>query len=196
MAAKDVIRKALEGEDPIVIEEVVKYTSFKYLGSSTDVDLYINTGKNYVETKVRVNVLAIKDAINELEGKTVRDVYINHIKFEIKLKELNSKKNSIGLIDISSISNDKTNEFSGENDIVDELFEYESSVLSKSKVILHLHNAVLNREWIEEVQMSVVKNKLSIKRKSLISKIRQLLDLKYEPNNNDTKEVIELLGLK
>ncbi len=195
MASEDIIRKALEEEDPIVVEEVVKYTSFKYLGTSTNVDLYIHTAKKYVETKIKSNILIIKDVVQELEGKTVRDVYINRIKQELELKPLKSKKNTIGLIDISDISNDKTSEFSGENDIVDEIFKYESSVLSKSKVTLHLHNPVLNREWVEEVQMSVVKNKLSIKRRALYNKIKQLIDLKYVANNNDTKEVIELLGL-
>ncbi len=196
MAAADVIRKALIEEDQIVTEEVVKYTSFKYLGSTNDVDLYVHTGKRYVETKIRNNILSIKDAIAEIEGKKVRDVYINNVKVELELKELSSKKNSIGLIDLDSLSLDKTNEMSGENDIVDGIFAYESSVLTKSKINLYLYNVALNKEWKKEVNASVIKNKLSIKRKSLYSEIKTLLDVKYEPYNNDTKEVIELLGLK
>ncbi len=196
MAAADVIRIALKSDDPIIVEEVVKYTSFKYLGTTNNVDLYIHTGKKFVESKIKSNILAIKDAIDEVEEKKVRDVYINNIKFELELKELNSKNNNnIGLIDISSLTLDKTNEMSGENDIVEELFEYESSVLNKTKVTLYLYNSTLNKEYKQEILMSTVRNKLSIKRKSLINEIKKLLSLKYEPHNNDTKEVIKLLGL-
>ncbi len=194
MMTAEILKRAFNTTDSRVVEEIIKDTRFKYLGTSS-VDLHINTTKTFVVTKLRANIFAIKEAIYELEEKTVRDVYINGEKIELKINELNSK-HDIGLIDLVSLDIDKTNEMSGENNIVDQLFEYESSVLQKTKVQLYMYQKTMNREWKEEVSMSVIKNKLSLKRRTLVKRLQELINLKYEPNNNDTKEIIELLRLK
>ncbi len=194
MMTHEILRKAFESNDSRVVDEIIKDARFKYLGTSS-IDLHIQTSKTFVATKIKSNIFAIKEAIYKLENKTVRDVYLNGEKVELILNELSSK-HDIGLIDLISLDIDKTNEMSGENNIVDQLFEYESSVLQKTKVQLHMYQKEMNREWKEEVNMSVIKNKLSLKRKSLSKKLKELINLKYEPNNNDTKEIIELLRLK
>lgn len=139
-----ILRKAFADDDQRVIDEIVKDVKFKCLGTSS-IDLFIHTGKTYATKKISSNLLAIKDAIYELSEKTVRDVYVNNVKAEVEIKELSTKHN-IGLIDLNSLDIDKTNEMSGENNIVDQLFEYESSVLQKNKVLIHLHQKQLNKE--------------------------------------------------
>ncbi len=190
----NIIRRAFQNDDPIVVEEIAKDARLKYLGT-TSIDLYVHTSKSYVAKKIEGNILAIKDAIFELENKNVRDVYINNVKHELIINELNSKQD-IGLINLKTLNIDKTNEMSGENDIVDELFEYEMSVLTKSKVMLHMYQKTMNREWKEEISMSLIRSRFSFKKKTLVKRLKELISLKYEPNNNDTKEIIELLGLK
>ncbi len=190
----NIIKRAFQNDDPIVVEEIAKDARLKYLGT-TSIDLYVHTSKTYVAKKIEGNILAIKDAIFELENKNVRDVYINNVKHELIINELNSKQD-IGLINLKTLNIDKTNEMSGENDIVDELFEYEMSVLTKSKVMLHMYQKTMNREWKEEISMSLIRSRFSFKKKTLVKRLKELISLKYEPNNNDTKEIIELLGLK
>lgn len=191
----EIIKRAFLNDDQIVIEELIKDVTFKYLGQS-NIDLYIHTSKSYVLKKIESNLLAIKDAIYDIDKKIVRDVYINNVKYELNIKQLNSKQD-IGIIDLDSMSSgEKTNEMSGENDIVDQLFAYETSVIDKSKVTIHMYHKNLNREWRKEIDMSNIRNKFSLKRKKIKSRLKELISLKYEPNNNDTKEIIELLGLK
>ncbi len=194
MNTAKILKRAFGSDDQRVVEELVKDVKFKYLGTSS-VDLFIHTSKTYASKKIESNLLPIKDAIYEIDEKTVRDVFINNIKVEVEINELSTKHN-IGLIDLSSIEDEKTNEMSGENNIVDQLFEYESSVLQKNKVLIHLHQKEMNKEWKEEVSMSIVKSRFSRKKKHLSKRLKELISLKYQPNNNDTKEIIELLRLK
>ncbi len=187
----EILSKALHNQNKTIIDEIAKVTAFKYLGTN-NVDLYISTRAEFAEKKIRANLLAIKDAVKEIDNKIVRDVYINNVKCEVELNELRSK-HEIELIDLDSISDDKTNEMSGENNIVDQLFEYESSVLNKNKVLLHMYQKDMNKEWKEEINTSIVKSRFSLKKRNLTKTLNRLISLKYVPNNNDTKEVIELL---
>ncbi len=191
----EILRKAFPNDSQTIIDEIAKCTKFKYIGTATNVDLHIHITKGFAEKKITGNLFAIKEAIEEIEDKNVRDVYINNVKQEVQLGELNSQ-HQMGLIDLDTISLEKTNEMSGENNIVDDLFKYETSVLNKTKVTLFLYQKEINKEWKEEINTSIVKNKFSFKRKALARTLRRLIDLRYEPNDNDTKEILELLEIK
>lgn len=188
-----IIQRALAGESTTVIEELAKSVKFKYLGT-TNIDLYIHTNKSFAKTKIKQHLFKIKDVIYELDNKTVRDVYIDGEKIEVELNELRSKS-EIGTIGLNEISIDRTNEMSGENDIVDEIFEYESSVLNKTKVTIHLYQKEFNKDWKDDINPAILKSRISLKRRALSKTLKKLLDIEYKPNNNDTKEVIKLLGL-
>ncbi len=195
MKTKKILDIALANEDPIVLMEVTNNTAIKYIGTNS-IDLYINTSKTFAAKIIEKNILKIKEAVKEIDDKVVKDIYINNIKYELNLKEIYRTDDKASLISLDSMTREVTNEMSGENDIIGDMFEYESSVLNKTKINLALYNKELGKEWKEEINTSVIRNKFSMKRKSIIKQLQQFLDLKYEPSNNDTKEVIELLGLK
>lgn len=195
MASRDVLLKALSHEEPVTVAEVIRGTKFKYLGSS-NVDLYVYTDKNYIDRIIKNNILRIKVAVNEIENKSVRDFYLNNKKLEVNLDELRSK-NNIETITLDSLKKERTNEISGENDIMSEMFTYESSVLNKRIINISLNNKELNKEFTLNINGNTLRNPFNfIKRKRISNKIKRLIELKYEPNNNDTKEIVELLHLK
>lgn len=189
-----VLKLAFRDYDQVVVAEIIRETKSDWIGGDNDKQLFLSTDKSYIEKKLEENIYAIKEAYYKLEAIEIKEVFVNDKKHELELKELSSKRD-IGLIDLNTINIDKTNEMSGENDIVDELFQYETSVLSKTRVTLYLHQREMNKEWKLEINMSIIKNRFSFKRKSLVKRLKQLLTLKYEPTNNDTKEIIQLLKL-
>lgn len=189
----EIIKKSFEADDPVVVEEIIKGSNYKIKGSLT-LDLYVYTDKNFVAVKIKNNISKIKEAIQFLEDKTINEVYIDNVKREVKIEKLHSK-HDINILDLSSMDEYGSSELSGENDIVNELFEYEESVIEKNKVTLHMHQKEWKKEWKQEVSMSVIKNKLSFKRRSISKKLKELTSLRYMPLNNDTKEVLNLLNI-
>ena len=191
---KKILTKALSNIEAITLKEVIKGTSLKYLGIN-DVDLYIFTNKIFIEKVIINNILKIKTTILEIEKKRIRYIYLNNIKRETSLKELTSK-NTIGTIDMNSIKKELTNEVSGENDIVSETFEYESSILQKKKVTLVFYNKFLNREYKQTIDINLFSGiSKKYKKRGLSNKINSLIKIGYKPTTNDTKEVMTLLEL-
>ena len=191
---KKILTKALSNIEAITLKEVIKGTSLNYLGIN-DVDLYIFTNKIFIDKVITNNLLKIKTTILEIEKKRIRHIYLNNIKRETSLKELTSK-NTIGTIDMNSIKKELTNEVSGENDIVSETFEYESSILQKKKVTLVFYNKFLNREYKQTIDISLFSGiSKKYKKRGLSNKINSLIKIGYKPTTNDTKEVMTLLEL-
>ncbi len=191
-----ILREALKKEEKIVIEEVIKSTSMKYIGS-TNIELYVFTTKNFAEKIINKNILNIKEAVRKIDEKIVSDVYLNNKKIKIDAEiELTSKKTAVK-IDLDSLRKEGTNETSGENDIIEEIFKYENSILNKKRIKISLYNKHLNKEFSKEINMNFFKNPLfKLSKRKLINQLNELLYLKYEPNNNDTKEFIEIMHIK
>ncbi len=189
-----ILIKAIGMNSPITLEEVVKGTSMKYIGV-TEVDVYIYTNKKFVERIINNNLFKIKQAIIEFDEKSIKDVYLNGNMQNFNIKELNSKK-TIATIDMSTIRKERTNEVSGENDIINETFHYESTVLNKKIVTLVFYNKELNKTKIMTINTRVLNNSIfTIARNKLRNNIKSLLELRFKPNNNDTKEVIDILNI-
>lgn len=194
MSIFKILDKALINEESIVISEVKKWSTFKFLGDK-EIDLYIFTSRSYVEKIIKKNLTEIRISIEEIDKKSIRNIYINNIFQELIIKELHIKKN-LEILNIDSLKNEKNNEFSGENDIVGEMFKYESSFFNKKVVTLIFYNKYFEKEYKKNVETKILKKKWSIQKRKIINEIEKLLALKYEPNNNDTKEIIEYLQLK
>lgn len=192
---KETLFLALKNEENTTVNEVIKLTSFKLLGS-VNVDLYIYTTKVFADKILRKNILNIKNAVFTIYSKKVRDVYLNNSLIDNSiLVELSAKKD-IETINADSVFHDKTNEISGENNIIKSIFSYETSLLNKKKITLKFYNKYLGKEYSQEINTSILKGITKyFKRKRLIKKIKSLLELKYKPNTNDTKELVELLHL-
>lgn len=191
---EQIIRKAFESEDPIIVNELIKDSNYKVKGNES-LDLYIYTDKQYLVQKFKSNIINIREYTSKSEGKHINKIFINNVKYEVKIEKLNSK-HDINIIDINSLDVGSDNDLSGENDIISTLFEYEESVLQKQRVTLHLHQRESKKEFVQEINMSIVRSKFSFKKNSLIKKLELLLSMRYVPINNDTKEVIEILKIK
>ncbi|NQX83369.1 MAG: hypothetical protein HRS50_01475 [Mycoplasmataceae bacterium] len=194
MATKDVIIKALSNVEPILVKEIISTSTFKYLGFK-NIDLYIFTNKKFTNKIIKNNISNIKIAIKEIENKIVRNVYVNNKLIQLNLKELNSK-NDINTIDLTSLNSERTHEISGENDIVKEIFTYESSILNKNKITVSLYNKELNKEFVKKINTNIINNKMLImKKRKIYREFKKFLNLKYLPTNNVSKEFIEFLHL-
>lgn len=195
LTSDQIIREAFKDEDPLIINEIAKETSIKFLGE-INIDLYITTTRIYLEKRIKSNILRIKNSVIELSEKTIRDVYVNQVKVELSITELKNQS-IIKTIDIDAFISEKTMEISGENDIVKESsFKYDASVLNKKKVTLELYNSSMNKQFKTEINTSVLSGVINhFLRNKLKKKISGLLSLKYEPVNNDTQEVIDLLNI-
>ncbi len=191
---EQILRKAFESEDPIIVNELIKDSNYKVKGDES-LDLYIYTDKQYLVQKFKSNIIKIREYTSKSEGKHINQIYINNVRHEVTIEKLNSKQD-INIIDIDYLGLDDTADLSGENDIINTLFEYEESVLQKQKVTLHLHQKESKKEFLQEINMSIVRSKFSFKKNSLIKKLELLLSMRYVPITNDTKEVIEILKIK
>lgn len=193
--SKKIIEQAFKGQDPFIIQEIARETSISFLGS-TNVDLYITVNKMYIEKRVRSNLSVIEKAIKDVSGKTIRDIYINQAKEEMSIKEL-KQKDDIKQISIEDFKRERTAEISGENDIVKEsTFKYDASILNKKIIVIEMHNKKINRQYKTEFNKTLLTNTFNVfKRRSLIKKIKHLLDIGYEPANNDTTEVLDFLKI-
>lgn len=200
MSNKELINKtldaALKNESLTTVSELKKVTSFKLLGS-TNVDLYVFSTKKFVSRIIEKNILNIKDAVMVFYFKKVRNVYFNNNLIDNSILTELSAKTDIKTINADFNFDDFTNEISGENNIVESIFTYETSIMNKKKITMKFYNKYLEKEYKEEVNMSILKGGLKyFKRKKLIHDIKGLLELRYDPNTNDTKELVELLNLK
>ncbi len=151
---EQIIRKAFESEDPIIVNELIKDSNYKVKGNES-LDLYIYTDKQYLVQKFKSNIINIREYTSKSEGKHINKIFINNVKYEVKIEKLNSK-HDINIIDINSLDVGSDNDLSGENDIISTLFEYEESVLQKQRVTLHLHQRESKKEFVQEINMSIV----------------------------------------
>ncbi len=196
LTTDEIIREAFKGQDPFVINEISRETAIKFLGE-TNVDLYITTNKIYVEKRVRSNLVNIQNAITKLSDKTIRDIYINQQLVELSIKELKNKE-SIKTIDVNDFKKERTEEISGENNIVKQSgFKYEASIFNRKRINIELYNKSLNKQFKTEINTSMLTSfTLYFQRKKLIKKLKGLVYLKYEAVNNDTQEVIKYLKIE
>lgn len=191
-----IIRESFKGQDPFVINEISRETSIKFLGE-TNVDIYITTNKIYIEKRIISNLVNIQLVITKLAHKTIRDIYINQQLVELSIKELKNK-DSIKTIDVNDFKKERTEEISGENDIVKQSsFKYEASIFNRKKINIVLYNKSLNKQHKEEISTSMLTSWIQFfQRKKFIKKIKGLISLKYEVVNNDTQEVIDFLKIE
>lgn len=191
----DIVREAFKDYDPFIINEISREITIRFLGE-TNIDLYIVTTKKYIEKRVRNNLINIQEAINKLVGKTIRNIYVNQELIELNIEELKNKE-IIKTININDFKREKTIEISGENDIVKESsFKYNASIFNRKKINIELHNRRSNKQYRTEISTSILTNPLGhFKKRKLVKEIKGLLQLNYEPTNNDTQEVIEYLNI-
>lgn len=193
--SKKILEDALKKEEPITVVEIINYTSMKFLGSKTT-DLYIFTKKTFINKILLSNIQNIKKSVETIEDRSVKNIYLNNkLINSLELKELKSKKN-INTININSIKDKSLHEVSGENDIIESIFSYETTVGSKKKITLKFYNKFLVKEYSKEINTSITKgSRTFFARRKLVKKIKELLELKYEPSDNNTKEIVKLLHI-
>ncbi len=189
-----ILISALPNEEALTLDEIIKWTNIKYIGIS-DVDVYIFTNKKFVEKIINKNLNKIKQAIKDIDNKSVRSIYLNGEKQNFELKELDSKR-TIDTINMDTIKSERTQEISGENDIIQETFKYDSSILNKKQVSLIFHNKELNETKRIRIKTNILNNKIYfIRRNKLKKNLSELLSLRFVPNTNDTQEVIKIFKL-
>ena len=192
---KKILLIALKNEQPTTVSEIIKETSIKILGSKV-VDLYIFTNKKFAEKILIKNAVEIKRALDIVENKKIKNIYINNkILDHLNLSELVGKKN-IDTINLENFAKNKTNETSWEGQVENSIFSYETFVLNKKRVVLKFYNKFLKKEYEKEISTSIIKGKIYfLKRQKLIKMIKSLLELSYVPLDSDTKEIINLLKI-
>jgi len=106
---KKILLIALKNESPTTVNEIIKVTTIKMLGSKI-IDLYFFTNKKFAEKIIIKNSQEIKNAVKMMHDKKIKNIYINNkLLNTLNLSELVGK-NNIDTIDLDNFLQTKTNE--------------------------------------------------------------------------------------
>jgi|GEM_PF-2194513 len=106
---KKILLIALKNESPTTVNEIIKVTTIKMLGSKI-IDLYFFTNKKFAEKIIIKNSPEIKNAVKMMHDKKIKNIYINNkLLNTLNLSELVGK-NNIDTIDLDNFLQTKTNE--------------------------------------------------------------------------------------